>query len=113
MSRANVVRGVTLAVTLGLAMAGAFKYFFPAAAIPDWEIFLIVMGLVCLFGLTIASNMEVLSEKDYYSIPYSRDAGGSHRCIFCGHRGIWKSTVYQTNTVVSKCSKCQELLFTS
>lgn len=69
----------------------------------------IVAWMFSLIGLTKTEN----NEQEYYSLPNTKNDNGQHQCLFCGHRGIYKSTIYKTNTVVSKCSKCEEELFRS
>lgn len=65
-----------------------------------------VFILVCLniFQLKLTKNQ-------YYSLKSSRNKNGEHQCIFCGNKGIYKSTIYKTSSVVHKCSKCQQTLF--
>lgn len=53
-----------------------------------------------------------LNSTEYYSIKYSK-VDGQHRCIYCGNKGIYKSTVYKEGTLISKCSSCQKFLFSS
>lgn len=68
-----------------------------------------VVGL--LLTLFISASVKNMQEIQYYSIPTSRDEHGQHHCIHCGNKGIYKSTIYKTQTVVNKCSKCEEILF--
>lgn len=54
-----------------------------------------------------------LSSNEYYSISGSRFENGSHRCIFCGAKGIYRKGQYKTNNTYSYCSKCGKPLFKS
>jgi hypothetical protein len=73
------------------------------------NLWMTVVGL--LLTCFISANVKNMKEVQYYSIPTSRDEHGQHHCIHCGNKGIYKSTIYKTQTVVNKCSKCEEILF--
>lgn len=66
---------------------------------------------VAIFFFTLLFAKKSVTEQYYYTLPGSRDSEKNHKCIFCGNKGIYKSTIYQTNTVVNSCSKCQKPLF--
>jgi hypothetical protein len=66
-----------------------------------------------LFPIMALSATKIVTEEFYYTIPTSKDIHDQHHCIFCGHKGIYKSTIYRTSTVVSTCSKCKKKLFQS
>jgi ribosomal protein S27AE len=51
------------------------------------------------------------TEKEYYSIPGSRNSAEKHVCIHCGNLGIHRRTIYGTNYQVSECSKCDATLW--
>jgi hypothetical protein len=68
---------------------------------------LCLLGLVVWFGV----NLNAWSESDYYSVPGSRDDDGEHRCIQCGHRGIYRHGEYKTNAEHAECSKCKQPLW--
>lgn len=70
--------------------------------------FLGFAGLVMLYH----SLNSQLSEKTYHSLAGSKNERKDHQCLFCGHPGIYRSTIYKSNTVVCRCSKCKEILFT-
>lgn len=72
---------------------------------------LIGTAFIGIFFLTFLLAKKSVTEQYYYTLPASKDSEGNHRCIFCGNKGIYKSTIYQTNTVVNACSKCQKPLF--
>lgn len=59
---------------------------------------LAVVALFCRHGL--------MSKDQYYSIPGSQDDRG-HRCIACGHHGIYRKGEYKSNIVTAQCSKCE------
>jgi predicted nucleic acid-binding Zn-ribbon protein len=73
------------------------------------------LGLFGFLGLIVSiyifTNAHWTSEQ-YYSLPGSRDAHGKHRCIHCGHIGIFNKGEYATNNKHSGCSKCEAHLFT-
>lgn len=56
-------------------------------------------------------DFSAFNEREYYSVPGSKDARGQHRCIHCGHRGIYKHGKYKSNTKFSDCSKCRKNLW--
>jgi hypothetical protein len=65
------------------------------------------------FALMGYCARKPLKEKFYYTIPTSKDINGNHRCIFCGNRGIHKSTIYRTTTIAHTCTSCKKELFRS
>lgn len=69
--------------------------------------FIIIFGIICLVN---SINIQ-LTAKQYYKIKGTENTNGEHQCIFCGNRGIYRSTIYKTNTVQCKCSKCKNNLF--
>lgn len=69
----------------------------------------IVTLIACIWTVLLAHRV---SQKNYYALPHALDEEGEHRCIFCGGRGIYRKGVYQSTTVHSNCSKCQQRLFT-
>lgn len=89
---------------------GAFAYSigFEARNVP----LLITTGILFITSLSVAVCAR-WKEADYYSIPGSRDINGEHRCIHCGHRGIYRQGEYKTNNEHAKCSKCKEHLWTN
>lgn len=58
-----------------------------------------------------ALDMRSWTEDDYYSVPGSRDEQGEHRCIVCGHRGIYRHGEYKSNAEYADCSKCKTNLW--
>lgn len=68
-----------------------------------------LVALAFILPLILATK-NVTSEY-YYSLPGSKNLHGEHTCIFCGNRGIYKSTIYKTNITVNACSKCKKPLF--
>jgi hypothetical protein len=65
-----------------------------------------------LAGISVAAWVWRFSRGDYYSIPGSKSSDGSHRCIWCGNRGVWKKGQYKTNLTHCNCAKCKTYLFT-
>lgn len=64
-----------------------------------------------IISLLLNSKLKKLSDNEYYTIPTSQDNDGQHHCIFCGNKGIYKNTIYKTNTTINSCSKCKEVLY--
>lgn len=66
-----------------------------------------------VFSLIIVINCcyVTLSHTQYYALEGTQGPDGEHRCVLCGWKGIYRSTVYKTNTVHCKCAKCKTLLF--
>lgn len=67
--------------------------------------------LVGFLAIGILGNPNKLDEYEYYTIPGSRDAENGHRCISCGHRGIYRKGEYKSNVVEAECSKCKQYLW--
>lgn len=50
-----------------------------------------------------------LSNHQYNQVINHKSIG--HHCIFCGGKGIYRHTIYQTNTTLADCSKCKTNLW--
>lgn len=68
-----------------------------------------VGALLLLFSFAAGSLAR--SERVYYAFPGSRGTNGEHQCIFCGGRGVHKSTPHKANSTVANCTKCRENLW--
>ena len=90
----------------GLAIA-AFS-----GAIFGFITFLVVGAVVAIFIVVFTSS--TLSRNEYYALPLSK-VGGSHRCIFCGGKGIYTKGVYASDTKENYCSnsQCGKFLYSS
>lgn len=66
-------------------------------------IMLIVGAAALLTGLSMYISKQ-LTPDDYYQIQGSRYTDGKHRCIACGHSGIWRHSPYRSNHTVAQCS---------
>lgn len=64
---------------------------------------IVVLGLTLILG----SFFGRIRRSDYSALPGARDTDGSHRCVTCGRKGIWRRTVYKTNTTIAACSNCK------
>jgi len=73
------------------------------AAIP----FVAIVALI----LIIAALSCQLTNKQYHALVGTQNNSGEHQCVFCGHKGIYRSTPYKTNITECRCSKCKEHLF--
>lgn len=69
----------------------------------------VVCGLISI--VLVFSQFNDIRASNYYSIPYSLDSEGEHRCIFCGNRGIFHRGEYRTTNTYANCSKCKEFLY--
>lgn len=97
------------ALALAAVMAGGgFLFSKPDTA----AVIGIVSAVLAVVGTMCALSLRSWSEADYYSIPGSRDSTGEHRCIHCGHRGIYRHGQYKSNTKYADCSKCKANLWT-
>jgi cold shock CspA family protein/predicted RNA-binding Zn-ribbon protein involved in translation (DUF1610 family) len=65
----------------------------------------LIGGVIWLLKFAVPTCVR-MSQFAYYTIPYSRDKGGSHRCIACGAKGIYRRTPYKSNSTLADCSKC-------
>lgn len=82
-------------------------------SLPNLILFLFIAFVALIVPFTIISITKVVTEQYYYTLPNSKDSHEQHHCIFCGHKGIYKSTIYKTSTTVNTCSKCKKILFHS
>jgi len=64
-----------------------------------------------IFSLNFFSRASHLRVAEYYQVPGSKSEDGEHLCIFCGGRGIYKHTIYQTYSTLADCSKCKKNLW--
>lgn len=85
---------------------------FPVHAEP---LVFIVLNLVSInLAMALAFGyIPIRNQREYYSIPSSRNEHGHHKCIFCGNRGIYKHGQYKSNLTWHDCSKCGENLYIS
>jgi len=72
-----------------------------------------VFGLIPFAVFALLLMNKRVSEDEYYGLPGSRGSDGGHRCIHCGHRGIYVRGEYRTNFRHHNCSKCKTNLFTT
>lgn len=76
----------------------------------------IVLGMTALFvfaylaGLIYVFHIN-LTNAEYHSFPQTRDENGNHKCIVCGHSGIYRSRKNDTNIIVCSCTNCSHKLF--
>ena len=71
----------------------------------------LVVGVLWLLGRL--AMRTYLNEKEYYTIPGSRNKDGYHRCIHCGGHGVARHTNYQTNSSNARCHRCQTILLSN
>jgi hypothetical protein len=82
----------------------------------NYTVAVIIISLVAFFTVIFVLSgcgdpNRWLSSDEYYSFSGSMNESGSHRCIFCGWRGIYRSGKYQTSNTYSRCSSCGSGLF--
>lgn len=79
------------------------------------ELISVVVAAIFIFPFALIGYCarKPVKENFYYTIPTSRDVNGNHRCIFCGNKGIHKSTIYRTTTTSNNCTSCRKQLFRS
>lgn len=77
----------------------------------------ILMGLpVLIFAVLVFLLLlycRQISRAEYESLPGAIGTDGQHRCIFCGHRGIYRHGQYRSNQVWNDCSMCGRTLYMS
>lgn len=81
----------------------------------EWANWGVMLPGAVLIGHLIAvmqnTGMRWLTSTEYYSITGSRNRNGGHRCINCGHPGIYRKGQYQSNITYAGCSKCGQAFF--
>lgn len=100
---------VSVAISVGIA-----AYLSTAHAASLWPHAFGIWACGTAFATTlawVALDMRAWSERDYYSVPGSRDEQGEHRCIVCGHRGIYRHGKYKSDAEYADCAKCKTTLW--
>ncbi len=69
--------------------------------------FVAIVGIIII----LAALGCQLTNKQYHELVGTQNNSGEHQCVFCGHKGIYRSTPYKTNITECRCSKCKEHLF--
>ena len=95
--RRRNVRHALIGAGFGAAAAGA------SLAVMFSPVFVVVISLI-IFGVVITVLPIGYTEDDYYQIAGSRFKDGGHRCVSCGHGGIWRHSPYRSNHTVATCS---------
>lgn len=67
------------------------------------------LGGIFVFAITVFLGIFFgrIRRGEYSALPGARDRDGNHRCVTRGRRGIWRRTVYKTNTTIAACSNCK------
>jgi hypothetical protein len=105
MKRAKIFMGMALTVTA----LGTFCAWMSGS--PSVALVLAVaggIGSLCTF-----LGIDNLNESEYRTLPGSTDESGKHRCVYCGHRGVYKHGEYKSNTTWHDCTGCNRTLFLS
>ena len=101
-NRRYLKAGVAVCVA-GLLAVLAFEAYAFSRGEFSWEPIAVVGVIAVVIGAMIAAHAE-FNEDDYYSVQGSRFADGGHRCVHCGHGGIWRHSPYRTNHTLADCS---------
>ena len=81
--------------------------------VPTFALIFYFYGAYLVFHSCFFRSIDLTpTQTEYYQFSHSR-FNGQHRCIFCGHSGIYKKGVYASSRVDHNCSKCGEELFYS
>lgn len=74
----------------------------------------VIGAVACVTTAVIASWFMPslrLTQAEYAALPGSVVVPHGHQCVFCGGRGIYRHTPYQTNTTLADCSRCKNELW--
>ena len=100
---AKVVSCMVLVLAAPIICLVAFKSGWTGAGI----------GLVvtAMIWVQAYSSVEDIGGVEYRRLPGSVDASGKHRCVYCGHRGVFRQGQYASNSTWHQCTGCRKHLF--
>ncbi|WP_041930375.1 hypothetical protein [Methylibium petroleiphilum] len=109
-ARMRLIFRISMAVVAALGAGAAF--------LTNGSFLFVMPALICGFllfaSLLFAGNdAPRLKREEYVALPGAQGPDGEHACIACGHRGIYRRTVYKTTTTLADCSKCEQPLWAS
>ena len=99
-----------LSISFAAAAYVGYKANFPLGILAGMVVFAFILFFVSM-SFAASSGRSWYTPTEYYSIAGSRFENGEHRCIHCGHKGIWRKGRYRTSNVYSFCSKCRKPLY--
>ena len=100
---AKGVSRIVLVLAAPIICLVAFKFGWAGAGIG-----LVVTAMLWVQGY---SSVEGIGGVEYRSLPGSVDASGKHRCVYCGHRGVFRQGQYASNSTWHQCTGCRKHLF--
>lgn len=98
-------RGLTLAGCIGVV---TFFAIYIGIVSKSWAFPLIMLAINFFVPAYMINRNRTYHE--YYMLPGSK-IDGQHRCIFCGHKGVYKKGEYRTNNVIASCTGCNAFLY--
>lgn len=73
---------------------------------------IIVSGFyLCIICFIITYIINMITIKNYYNIPMSKNKKNQHKCIFCGHDKLEKIYILSTPLCSNHCAECENFLF--
>jgi hypothetical protein len=94
---------IVLVLAAPITCLVALKFGLPGVCIA-----LVVTALLAMNGY---STVNGVCGIEYRTLPGSTDASGKHRCVYCGHRGVYRSGEYKTSSTWHQCTGCRKHLF--
>lgn len=93
---AGCIAPLTLLITLASIKSG------------NWT--LTIIFLILNLGVPLFFIYRNRTHDEYYELPGAW-IDGKHRCVFCGHKGIYKKGEYKSNCVTASCTGCEAFLY--
>jgi hypothetical protein len=112
-NRTNIALTISILVIIGYCLALFINLDYDTIMTFSVSYGIVPSGFVIFIAASLlmwAAGTQ-LNSSEYRALPDALNQHGEHQCLFCGGRGIYKSTIYRTNTVLCKCSKCKKHLF--
>ena len=85
----------------------AIPLMFASLFVWSWEAFVLVF---LASGVGLFFTLNITPDPHFNKLEYTQilnvAAKGYHHCIYCGWKGIYRHTPYQTTTTIADCSKC-------
>ena len=92
-----------------ISLAATIFLYFGVSHESAWFGVLVIALIASTTGTKFRSGWY--SRSEYLQLSGSTFKDGSHRCISCGGRGIYRSSGYKSNYTYAKCSRCQQHLW--
>lgn len=71
----------------------------------------IALVATALIAIKSYDAIDGVGAAEYVTLPGATDATGKHRCVHCGHRGVYCKGEYATSFRYSECTGCRKHLF--